>query len=41
MRSGPDRDARTDMLGLACSVGFLTLAALFFYLVTGVFWTLP
>ncbi|MFD4429096.1 antibiotic biosynthesis monooxygenase [Nocardia sp. NPDC058497] len=37
----PGRDPRTDMVGLACSVGFLTLAAVFFYLVTRVFWTLP
>ncbi|MEV6219127.1 antibiotic biosynthesis monooxygenase [Nocardia sp. NPDC051833] len=41
MRPGPDRDPRTDVLGLVCSIGFLTLAALFFYLVTRVFWTLP
>ncbi|MFI8976555.1 antibiotic biosynthesis monooxygenase [Nocardia asteroides] len=41
MRPRPDPDPRTDLLGLVCSVGFLTLAALFFYLVTRVFWTLP
>ncbi|MGW6120104.1 antibiotic biosynthesis monooxygenase [Nocardia sp. NPDC055165] len=41
MRSDPRPDPRTDLVGLACSVGFLTLAAIFFYLVTRVFWTLP
>ncbi|MFD4442282.1 antibiotic biosynthesis monooxygenase [Nocardia sp. NPDC058519] len=41
MRPRPHRDPRTDMVGLACSVGFLTVAAVFFYLVTRVFWTLP
>jgi uncharacterized protein len=41
MRSGPRPDPRTDLVGLACSVGFLTLAATFFYLVTRVLWTLP
>ncbi|WP_446224814.1 antibiotic biosynthesis monooxygenase [Nocardia sp. IBHARD005] len=41
MRPGPRRDPRTDVVGLAWSVGFLTFAAMFFYLVTRVFWTLP
>ncbi|MFF2083750.1 antibiotic biosynthesis monooxygenase [Nocardia sp. NPDC058176] len=41
MRPRPRRDPRIDAVGLACSVGFLTVAAIFFYLVTRVFWTLP
>lgn len=39
LRSRDDR--RTDLLGLGCSLGFLTLAAVVFYLVTRVFWSLP
>ncbi|MFB7874488.1 antibiotic biosynthesis monooxygenase [Nocardia sp. NPDC056064] len=34
-------DPRTEVTGLICSLGFLTLAAAFFYAVTRVFWTLP
>ncbi|MFJ2667127.1 antibiotic biosynthesis monooxygenase [Nocardia fluminea] len=41
MRSSPRPDPRTDLIGLACSMAFLTFAAIFFYLVTRVFWTLP
>ncbi|MFE3542978.1 antibiotic biosynthesis monooxygenase [Nocardia sp. NPDC059177] len=41
LRPSPHRDPRTDLLGLACSVGFLTFAAVLFYLVTRVWWTLP
>ncbi|MFC9788866.1 antibiotic biosynthesis monooxygenase [Rhodococcus sp. NPDC127528] len=34
-------DRRTERLGVAISVGFLAVAAIVFWLVTRVFWTLP
>jgi uncharacterized protein len=37
----PHSGTRTDVLGLAISVGFLTVAAVLFWLVTTVVWTLP
>ncbi|TQF74110.1 hypothetical protein FK531_05510 [Rhodococcus spelaei] len=35
------RDLRTERLGVAISVAFLAVAAIVFWLVTRVFWTLP
>jgi antibiotic biosynthesis monooxygenase (ABM) superfamily enzyme len=41
LEPGPNASRRTDMTGLVVSVGFLTLAAVVFWLATTVIWTLP